>query len=155
AKSEFRRRNIFELYIEEVVEACARLKGGKLAKDKLKGQLQKIAAKRTGGAKTDEILGRDTGPEGLPHSIIVTPDGPEGEAPVLPSPLGATPETAVEPEAPAKDEAPKRGKSKAAPLAKGRTPAAKHRAASKKRGRASAKHAPAAAKHGRAKRKRR
>ena len=36
AKSEFRRRNIFELYIEEVVEACNRLKGGKLAKEKLK-----------------------------------------------------------------------------------------------------------------------
>ena len=31
AKSEFRRRNIFELYIEEVVEACDRLKGGRLA----------------------------------------------------------------------------------------------------------------------------
>ena len=43
AKSEFRRRNIFELYIEEVVEACGRLKGGKLAKEKLKTQLQKIA----------------------------------------------------------------------------------------------------------------
>jgi DNA topoisomerase-6 subunit B len=85
AKSEFRRRNIFELYIEEVVEACARLKGGKLAKEKLKTQLQKIAAKRTGGARTDEILGRDSGPEGLPHSIIVTPEGPEGEAPALPS----------------------------------------------------------------------
>jgi DNA topoisomerase-6 subunit B len=84
AKSEFRRRNIFELYIEEVVEACARLKGGKLPKEKLKTQLQKIAAKRTGGAKTDEILGRDSGPEGLPHSIIVTPDGTEGEAPALP-----------------------------------------------------------------------
>src|SRR5881296_1545021 len=42
AKSEFRRRNIFELYIEEVVEACARLKGGKLPKEKLKNQLQKI-----------------------------------------------------------------------------------------------------------------
>ena len=84
AKSEFRRRNIFELYIEEVVDACARLKGGKLAKDKLKTQLQKIAAKRTGGAKTDEILGRDSGPEGLPHSIIVTPEGTEGEAPTLP-----------------------------------------------------------------------
>jgi len=84
AKSEFRRRNIFELYIEEVVEACARLKGGKLAKEKLKTQLQKIAAKRTGGEKTDEILGRDGGgPEGLPHSIIVTPEGPEGDAPVL------------------------------------------------------------------------
>src|SRR5882724_797410 len=84
AKSEFRRRNIFELYIEEVVEACARLKGGKLAKEKLKNQLQKIALKRTGGAKTDEILGHESGPEGLPHSIIVTPEGPEGEAPVLP-----------------------------------------------------------------------
>ncbi len=84
AKSEFRRRNIFELYIEEVVEACARLKGGKLAKEKLKTQLQKIAMKRTGGTRTDEILGHDGGPEGLPHSIIVTPEGPEGEAPTLP-----------------------------------------------------------------------
>src|SRR5437016_3904905 len=51
AKGEFRRRNIFELYIEEVVEACARLKGGKLSKEKLKNQLQRIALKRTGGAK--------------------------------------------------------------------------------------------------------
>jgi DNA topoisomerase-6 subunit B len=85
AKGEFRRRNIFELYIEEVVDACSRLKGGKLAKDKLLNQLQKIAAKRTGGEKTDEILGRDGGgPEGLPHSIIVTAEGTEGEAPVLP-----------------------------------------------------------------------
>src|SRR6185436_6627293 len=86
AKSEFRRRNIFELYIEEVVEACNRLKGGKLAKEKLKSQLQKIASKRTGGEKTDEILGRDGGgPEGLPHSIIVTADGIEGIAPELPA----------------------------------------------------------------------
>ena len=85
AKGEFRRRNIFELYIEEVVEACNRLKGGKLPKDKLKEQLQKIAMKRTGGEKTDEILGNDgSGPEGLPHSIIVTPEGTEGDAPVLP-----------------------------------------------------------------------
>jgi DNA topoisomerase VI subunit B len=86
AKDEFRRRNIFELYIEEVVEACNRLKGGKLAKEKLKDQLQKIASKRTGGEKTDEILGRDGGgPEGLPHSIIVTAEGTEGEALALPS----------------------------------------------------------------------
>jgi DNA topoisomerase-6 subunit B len=84
AKGEFRRRNIFELYIEEVVDACARLKGGKLAKEKLKNQLQKIASKRTGGEKTDEILGRDGGgPEGLPHSIIVTAEGVEGNAPDL------------------------------------------------------------------------
>ncbi|TMH40834.1 MAG: DNA topoisomerase VI subunit B [Betaproteobacteria bacterium] len=95
AKSEFRRRNIFELYIEEVVEACARLKGGKLPKEKLKNQLQKIALKRTGGAKTDEILGHESGPEGLPHSIIVTPEGTEGEAPVLP---GAEPSNGGPPE---------------------------------------------------------
>jgi DNA topoisomerase-6 subunit B len=110
AKSEFRRRNIFELYIEEVVEACARLKGGKLGKDKLKTQLLKIAAKRTGGARTDEILGKESGPEGLPHSIIVTPEGTEGEAPELPS---AEVTTAALPEAPATEEAPStRGKKK-------------------------------------------
>src|SRR5213596_1605519 len=97
AQSEFRRRNIFELYIEEVVEACARLKGGKLAKDKLRNQLHKIAAKRTGGARTDEILSRESSPDGLPHSIIVTPEGTEGEAPVPP---GAEPSNGGPPEEP-------------------------------------------------------
>ena len=97
AKSEFRRRNIFELYIEEVVESCARLKGGKLSKEKLKAQLEKIAAKRTGGDKTNAILDRHSGPEGLPHSIIVTAEGPEGEAPVLP---GAEPSATAPPEEP-------------------------------------------------------
>src|SRR5437899_3238327 len=113
AKSEFRRRNIFELYIEEVVEACARLKDGKLPKEKLKTQLQKIATKRTGGTRTAEILGRDHGPEGLPHSIIVTPDGPAGEAPELP---GAEPTAAAPPEeasAEPKRPAPARRKGKA------------------------------------------
>jgi DNA topoisomerase-6 subunit B len=108
AKSEFRRRNIFELYIEEVVEACGRLKGGKLSKEKLKAQLQKIALKRTGGTRTDTILGHEGGPEGLPHSIIVTADGPEGDAPVLP---GAEP-TEVAPAA--KGPRPKKAKSAAA-----------------------------------------
>jgi DNA topoisomerase-6 subunit B len=102
AKSEFRRRNIFELYIEEVVDACARLKGGKLAKEKLKEQLQKIASKRTGGEKTDEILGQDSCPEGLPHSIIVTAEGPEGAAPELPK---VEPGAAAESENLAMDEA--------------------------------------------------
>jgi DNA topoisomerase-6 subunit B len=83
AKSEFRRRNIFELYIEEVVEACNRLKGGKLPKEKLKQQLQKIALKRTGGEKVDELLGKKKSPEGLPDSIIVTAEGVEGDAPEL------------------------------------------------------------------------
>jgi DNA topoisomerase VI subunit B len=111
AKSEFRRRNIFELYIEEVVEACARLKGGRLPKEKLKAQLQKIAMKRTGGTKTDQILGHDSGPEGLPHSIIVTPEGTEGEAPVLPEAAGAAAEVApVEALAPEKPARGKKGK---------------------------------------------
>ncbi len=101
AKSEFRRRNIFDLYIEEVVEACARLKLGKLPKEKLKGQLQKIALKRTGGTRTDEILGRNGGPEGLPHSIIVTAEGPEGEAPELPrEPTDGAPPAVAEPPEP-------------------------------------------------------
>ncbi|WP_455244829.1 hypothetical protein, partial [Petrachloros mirabilis] len=83
AASEFRRRNIFDLYIEEVVEACNRMKGGKLPKEKLKAQLHKIASTRTGGMKTDEALGKTgSGPEGLPHSIIVTAEGVEGEVEV-------------------------------------------------------------------------
>jgi DNA topoisomerase-6 subunit B len=95
ADSEYRRRNIFELYIEEVVESCNRLKGGRLATAKLKEQLQKMALKRTGGEKTDELLGKNGGgPEGLPHSIIVTPEGIEGEVPVR---LSEAPEGAVSP----------------------------------------------------------
>jgi DNA topoisomerase VI subunit B len=91
AEGEYRRRNIFELYIEEVAEACNRLKGGKLNADKLKAQLQKIAKSRTGGQKTDETLGKNSGPEGLPHSIIVTSEGIEGEVAVaesVPAPAG-------------------------------------------------------------------
>jgi DNA topoisomerase VI subunit B len=84
AQGEYHRRNIFELYIEEVAEACNRLKGGKLRTDRLKAQLQKIANSRTGGVKTDEVLGKTGGgPEGLPHSIIVTPEGIEGEVAVV------------------------------------------------------------------------
>jgi DNA topoisomerase-6 subunit B len=122
AKSEFRRRNIFELYIEEVVEACSRLKGGKLSKEKLKAQLEKIAAKRTGGEKTDAILDRQSGPEGLPHSIIVTAEGTEGEAPVLPGAevAAAAPpeEPKPEPAKPARRKAKGRAKAKAKPKSK-------------------------------------
>src|SRR5437763_2418440 len=89
AQSEFRRRNIFELYIEEIVESCNRLKGRRLATAKLKDQLLTMATKLTGGGKTDELLGKNgSGPEGLPHSIIVTPEGVEGEVPVM-APNGA------------------------------------------------------------------
>ena len=120
AQSEYRRRNIFELYIEEVVEACNRLKGGKLPTAKLKEQLHKIALKRTGGEKTDEVLGKKGGgPEGLPHSIIVTPEGIEGEVPVS---IGEAPTGAASPtEAPPEDEQaakPVRRKTKATAKAK-------------------------------------
>jgi len=83
AKSEFNRRNIFALYIEEVAEACSRLKSKKLDTERLKKQLMKIAVHKTGGEKTDELLGRNKKdlPEELPHSIIVTPEGVEGEVP--------------------------------------------------------------------------
>jgi DNA topoisomerase-6 subunit B len=91
AHSEHRRRNIFELYIEEVVESCNRLKGGTLPVAKLKEQLQRMALKRTGGEKTDELLGTNgSGPEGLPHSIIVTAEGVEGEVPVAVASNGAS-----------------------------------------------------------------
>ncbi|MDC4224644.1 MAG: DNA topoisomerase VI subunit B [Candidatus Manganitrophus sp.] len=132
AKTEFRRRNIFELYIEEVVDACNRLKGGKLATEKLKEQLQKIALKRTGGEKTDAALGMTgEGPEGLPHSIIVTAEGVEGDAPVvndgtsqaMPAPEGILKEGgAPEDDAPSEEgdaaTAPKRSKGKVKPVAK-------------------------------------
>jgi DNA topoisomerase-6 subunit B len=119
AKSEFRRRNIFELYIEEVVEACARLKGGKLSKERLKAQLERIAARRTGGEKTDAILDRQSGPEGLPHSIIVTAEGTEGEAPVLP---GAEPSAVAPPEGPKPETAKPRPKKTAGRKAKALKP---------------------------------
>jgi DNA topoisomerase-6 subunit B len=55
----------------------------------------------TGGAKTDEVLGKNgSGPEGLPHSIIVTPEGVEGEVPVVPTNGGAAAEEPVSAPAP-------------------------------------------------------
>ena len=84
AYSEQSRRDIFALYIEEVVQSCNRLKGGRLPVAKLKDQLQKMAMKRTGGEKTDEVLGKNgRGPEGLPNSIVVTPEGVEGDVPKI------------------------------------------------------------------------
>ena len=135
AKSEYRRRNIFELYIEEVVEACNRLKGGKLPTEKLKKQLHQIAMKRTGGEKTDEVLGKTgSGPEGLPHSIIVTPEGIEGEVPTLseePPEEAAPAEVSLEGKGKGKKptgmkgKAKAKGKSSARPKAEGKSKAVK------------------------------
>jgi DNA topoisomerase-6 subunit B len=125
AQVEHRRRNIFELYIEEVAEACKRLKGGKLSAEALKKQLHAIAKSRTGGEKTDEILGKGE-PEGLPHSIIMTPEGPEGEVPELgvASPPEAAPQAAPAPEPPEK-QAPRKKPRKAPKPKKKRAPAKK------------------------------
>ena len=109
AKSEFRRRNIFELYIEEVVEACAPPEGRQAGEGQApRASSRRWPPKRTGGARTDEILGRDGGPDGLPHSIIVTPDGPEGEAPALPvvGPDGGRAAVDAAPEPSVRDAAP-------------------------------------------------
>src|SRR6266542_3948402 len=132
AQTAFRRRNIFELYIEEVVEACARLKGGKLPKEKLKSQLQKVALKRTGGTRTDAILGHDSGPEGLPHSIIVTPEGPEGEAPVLPGPAPVEAAPPEEPRPEPDQPRARRGKGRARPVRPAKTAKARVKVAKAK-----------------------
>jgi DNA topoisomerase VI subunit B len=122
AYSEQSRRDIFELYIEEVVESCNRLKGGRLPVAKLKEQLQKMAMKRTGGEKTDEVLGKNgSGPEGLPHSIIVTPDGVEGEVPATIAVLSAAPANGNgHPATEAEDAAESKATAKGKAAAKGR-----------------------------------
>src|SRR5881409_2659303 len=140
ATSEYRRRNIFDLYIEEVVESCNRLKGGRLPTAKLKEQLQKIARKRTGGEKTDELLGKDgDGPEGLPHSIIVTPDGVEGAVPAAISEASAEatspnggPAGDEPADAPARRKEPARRKDKPKRGAKGAGPKTKPREKTRK-----------------------
>jgi DNA topoisomerase-6 subunit B len=147
AHAENKRRNIFELYIEEVVGACKRLKGGKLAETKLRDQLLDIAKKLTGGQKTDELLDKNAGPHGLPDSIIVTADGIEGEVPVeVGADAAAAPQPVPEPasQAPAAPEpAPARtGRAKPAKKAAKAKPA-KPKPAKKPAPKAKKKPAPA------------
>lgn len=97
AQLEYKRRNIFAAYIEEVAEACARLKKGKLDAERLKKQLQAIAHSLTGGEKTDELVGRGKDEEeAAPResTIIVTPEGAQGAVPEPPpaeAPAAGTP----------------------------------------------------------------
>jgi DNA topoisomerase-6 subunit B len=89
AKNEFERRHTFQRYIEEVAEACKRIKGGKLDAERLKKQLQKIAEDVTGGEETERLLNKQKAPEqGLEHSVELTPEGLKGDLPVL-APEGA------------------------------------------------------------------
>jgi hypothetical protein len=72
-----KRRNAFQRYIEEVAEACNRLKDGKLDTEKLKRQLARTAEEITGGEETDRLLNlnKDQEEQELADAIIRTPDG--------------------------------------------------------------------------------
>lgn len=94
AALELKRRDVFEAYIEEVAEACKRLKKGKLDEEKLKKQLAAIAKDLTGGDKTEEILKKKEREEEEPEgesTIIVTPEGAVG---AVPAAAGALPDPA-------------------------------------------------------------
>jgi DNA topoisomerase-6 subunit B len=92
AALELKRRDVFEAYIEEVADACKRLKKGKLDAEDLKKRLQKIAKEITGGEKTDDILKKKEH-EAAPaqeSTIIVTPEGVQGAVPEAPAPEAPT-----------------------------------------------------------------
>jgi DNA topoisomerase VI subunit B len=133
AKNEFERRNIFQRYIEEVAEACKKLKNGKLDAEKLKKQLQKIAEDVTGGEETDAILKKkkDAEEEELENTVILTPEGLKGDVTIKAAEAaGKAPVIAASPDAetkPVSDEliegatAKTKNKSAAAPIPKKET----------------------------------
>ena len=88
AALELKRRDVFEAYIEEVADACKRLKKGKLDAEDLKKRLSKIAKEITGGDKTDEILKKKDHEAEDPageSTIIITPEGVVGAVPQAPN----------------------------------------------------------------------
>ena len=88
AKNEFARRHTFQRYIEEVAEACKKIKGGKLDAEKLKKQLARIADEITGGDETDALLNKkkpQAEAEGMEFTVVRTPEGLQGDLPVLDS----------------------------------------------------------------------
>ncbi|TPW19626.1 MAG: DNA topoisomerase VI subunit B, partial [Elusimicrobia bacterium] len=87
AFDDLKRRNIFEAYIEEVGDACKRLKKGKLDADKLKKQLTTLAKQLTGGDKTDELTAKKKKELAPPSesTIIVTAEGVQGAVPEKPA----------------------------------------------------------------------
>jgi DNA topoisomerase-6 subunit B len=132
AELEFKRRNVFEAYIEEVAAACKRLKKGKLDEKKLMKQLQTIAKKITGGEKTDELLGKGKREEAPPveSTIIVTPDGAQGavpeDPPAVEAPGASVPPVPGVPAKPAsKGKAAPKSRAKAPPKAKAKPARAK------------------------------
>jgi len=92
AKNEFERRNTFQRYIEEVAEACKRIKKGKLDAERLKKQLKRIAEEITGGEETDRLLDKkkQQAEAGLENTVELTPEGLKGDLPAL-APESAAP----------------------------------------------------------------
>jgi DNA topoisomerase-6 subunit B len=84
ARDEWKRRNIFALYIGEVADACGRLKKGQVSVDRLKKQLLAMAEERTGGEETERLLRKQREEEERrEHTIVVTTTGAEGAVPKL------------------------------------------------------------------------
>lgn len=113
AALELKRRDVFEAYIEEVADACKRLKKGKLDAEDLKKRLQKIAKDLTGGDKTDEILKKKDLQAEEPageSTIIVTPEGVLGAVPTAPPAVEPAPAAVVEKPAPKKPSSAPAGK---------------------------------------------
>ena len=87
-----------------------------------------MALKITGGQRTDELLGKNgSGPEGLPHSIIVTPDGIEGEVPVVTANGAVAPEAPVAVVAAAEETPPKTATGKTRQKKNARREVSKHK----------------------------
>ncbi len=116
AALELKRRDVFEAYIEEVAEACKRLKKGKLDAEDLKKRLTKIAKDVTGGDKTDEILKKKEQQEepAGESTIIITPEGAQGAVPQAPAAEAAHAAAPTAAEAAKEDKGTKRATAKAA-----------------------------------------
>jgi hypothetical protein len=121
AALELKRRDVFEAYIEEVAEACKRLKKGKLDAEDLKKRLSKIAKDVTGGDKTDEILKKKEHQEepAGESTIIITPEGAQGAVPTAPVVEAAHAAAPTAAEAAKEDKGTKRAVSKPAKKEKG------------------------------------
>ncbi len=81
AQAEFKRRNIFALYIPEVAAATRKLKGKAVDIEALKARLQKMAVKLTGGEKTDALLKKNNPVAQLPSTIVAGEENIKQQAP--------------------------------------------------------------------------
>jgi DNA topoisomerase-6 subunit B len=129
ARDEFARRNTFQRYIEEVAEACKRIKDDPRTMKKsdkgfdaeeLKKRLQKIAEEITGGEEVNALLNKKKEPEATQeHTVVRTEKGLEGAVPKMAAEAAQAVVAPVEPDlipgaaAPVEEEAEKPASAKA------------------------------------------